>query len=74
MLQYLDGTICFTQDVYANNDPEKKLSLRVHTTLAWHALFARNMFIVPDDSEYSYKKSFTPVWRLYYAPEFTKAQ
>jgi phosphoenolpyruvate carboxykinase (ATP) len=37
----------FVQDLYCGADPEARLSLRVVTENAWHAAFARNMFIRP---------------------------
>jgi phosphoenolpyruvate carboxykinase (ATP) len=47
MLAYLQGREVFVQDCYANADPELRMPIRVVTELAWHSLFARNMFIAP---------------------------
>ena len=44
---YLSGQELFTQDLYAGADPAHRIKVRVVTTNAWHALFARNMFIRP---------------------------
>jgi phosphoenolpyruvate carboxykinase (ATP) len=37
----------YTQDVFACADPRYRLRVRVITELAWHSLFARNLFIRP---------------------------
>ncbi len=44
---YLQGQELFTQDLYAGADPEHRVRVRLVTTQAWNALFARNMFIRP---------------------------
>jgi phosphoenolpyruvate carboxykinase (ATP) len=41
----LDGREMFVLDAYAGADPEYRLPIRVITELAWHNLFARNLFI-----------------------------
>ena len=41
----------FTQDVFACADPRYRLRVRVVTELAWHSLFARNLFIRPNADE-----------------------
>ena len=41
----------FTQDVFACADPRFRLRVRVITELAWHSLFARNLFIRPTADE-----------------------
>lgn len=51
ILAYLQGRDLYVQDLYACADENYRLSLRVITESAWHALFARNMFIVEKDSE-----------------------
>src|SRR5690554_3400240 len=35
----------YVQDLYAGADPRYRLGVRVITQYAWHALFARNLFI-----------------------------
>ncbi|MDH3606983.1 MAG: phosphoenolpyruvate carboxykinase (ATP), partial [Acidimicrobiia bacterium] len=37
----------YVQDNYAGADPQYSLGIRVVTESPWHALFARNMFILP---------------------------
>ena len=41
----------YTQDVFACADPNHRLRVRVITELAWHSLFARNLFIRPTGDE-----------------------
>ena len=48
---YLQGQELFTQDLYAGADPEHRVKVRLVTTQAWNALFARNMFIRPPAAE-----------------------
>ena len=48
---YLQGQELFTQDLYAGADPAHRVRVRLVTTGAWQALFARNMFIRPRRSE-----------------------
>jgi phosphoenolpyruvate carboxykinase (ATP) len=64
---YLQGRELFTQDVYAGADPENRICVRLVTTGAWHALFARNMFIRPTAEELA---SFVPDYVILHAPEF----
>ena len=42
---YLQGRDLFVQDCYAGADPEYRLPVRIVTELAWHSMFARNMFL-----------------------------
>jgi len=44
---YLQGHELFIQDLYAGADSSQRVRVRVVSTSAWHALFARNMFIRP---------------------------
>ena len=43
------GARLFVQDCYAGADPEYRLPVRIITEYAWHSLFARNMFIQPQE-------------------------
>ena len=47
----------YVQDVYACADPRYRLRVRVVTELAWHSIFAHNLFIRPAASE---RASFEP--------------
>ena len=48
---HLEGKELYVQDCYAGADPEHRLPIRVITELAWHSLFARNLFIRPDAAQ-----------------------
>ncbi len=64
---YLQGRELFTQDLYAGADPENRIRVRLVTTGAWQALFARNMFIRPPAAELA---GFVPDYVILHAPEF----
>jgi phosphoenolpyruvate carboxykinase (ATP) len=49
VVQYLADRDLFVFDGYAGADPRYRLPVRVITELAWHNLFARNMFIRETD-------------------------
>jgi phosphoenolpyruvate carboxykinase (ATP) len=58
---FLQGRDVFVQDCYAGANPEYRLPVRIITEYAWHSLFARNMFILPETQE-EYRRHY---------PEFT---
>jgi phosphoenolpyruvate carboxykinase (ATP) len=66
LLQRMEG-FCdthevFTQDVFACADVRHRLKVRVITELAWHSLFARNLFIRPNADELmSFQPDFTVI-------------
>jgi phosphoenolpyruvate carboxykinase (ATP) len=62
---YLQDHVLFTQDLYAGAAPEHRIRVRLVTTNAWHALFARNMFIRPATEEL---ETFTPDYIILHAP------
>jgi phosphoenolpyruvate carboxykinase (ATP) len=64
---YLQGRELFTQDLYAGADPANRIRVRLVTTGAWQALFARNMFIRPEPSELA---GFAPDYVILHAPFF----
>ena len=47
--RHLEGRDAFVFDGYAGADPGHRLKVRVVTELAWHSLFASNMFIRESD-------------------------
>jgi phosphoenolpyruvate carboxykinase (ATP) len=51
MDEFCDTHDVFTQDVFACADSRHRLRVRVVTELAWHSLFARNLFIRPNADE-----------------------
>jgi phosphoenolpyruvate carboxykinase (ATP) len=67
VLAYLQGRELFTQDLYAGADPAHRIRVRLVTTGAWQALFARNMFIRPKNEELA---GFTPDYVILHAPFF----
>jgi phosphoenolpyruvate carboxykinase (ATP) len=60
MLDYIESHQVFVQDVFACADPRYRLRVRIVTELAWHSLFAHNLFIRP-----------TPDQRRDFEPDFT---
>lgn len=61
MQGYLQGRDAFVQDCFAGADPAYRKPIRIITELAWHSLFARNMFLLPNTLE-DYRQ---------HVPEFT---
>src|SRR6185503_10231382 len=60
VLAFLQGRDVYVQDLQGGADPSFSLPLRVITQFAWHALFARALFIHPD-----------PATLAHHVPEFT---
>src|SRR4051812_34391722 len=56
----------YVVDAFAGADPAHRLSLRVVTPSAYHALFAQIMFIPPTDAELA---TFTPQALVLHAPD-----
>jgi phosphoenolpyruvate carboxykinase (ATP) len=62
MDEFCDSHEVFTQDVFACADTGYRLRVRVVTELAWHSLFARNLFIRPNADELmNFEPDFTVV-------------
>src|SRR5579859_7714339 len=62
MRQYVETHEVYTQDVFACADPRYRLRVRVITELAWHSLFARNLFIRPTaDEMIGFEPDFTVI-------------
>jgi len=68
MLEYLQGRDVFVQDVYAGADEKYRLNVRFITERAWHGMFIRNMFILPQSSE-EYRK-YVPGFTILCTPDF----
>ena len=64
---YLQGQTLYTQDLYAGADAAHRVKVRLVTTQAWSALFARNMFIRPPEAEL---EGFQPDYVILHAPQF----
>ena len=58
---FLQGRDVFIQDCFGGADQNYRLPIRIISELAWHSLFARNMFIKPKTTE-EYRR---------HIPEFT---
>jgi phosphoenolpyruvate carboxykinase (ATP) len=69
MLGFLQGRDVFVQDLYAGANEKYRLPVRIVTELAWHSMFVRNMFIVPQTLE-EYKR-FVPEFTIIALPSFT---
>ena len=62
MQDFISTNDVFTQDVFACADPRYRLRVRVITELAWHSLFARNLFIRPNADELmNFEPDFTVI-------------
>ena len=64
---YLQGQELFVEDLYAGADPAHRVRVRLVTTGAWQALFARNVFIRPPADELA---GFEPDYVILHAPMF----
>jgi phosphoenolpyruvate carboxykinase (ATP) len=61
-LAHLAGRELYVVDGYAGADPRERLGLRVVTEQAWHALFARTLFLRPTAEELGHHRvDFTVV-------------
>ncbi len=71
MVAYLSERDLYVQDLYAGADRRYRLGVRVVTESPWHALFARNMFLLPrrfpEDDE---AERFQPGFTVVHAPHF----
>src|SRR5215216_2186546 len=68
LLGYLQGRDAFVEDLYAGADEEYRLPIRFVTEHAWHSMFIRNMFILPQSLE-EYKR-FVPEFTIISVPGF----
>ncbi len=48
---YLQGRDVFVQDCFVGADEEHRLPIRIIAEYAWHSVFARNMFVLPENAE-----------------------
>jgi phosphoenolpyruvate carboxykinase (ATP) len=72
MLAFWQGRDVFVQDCQAGADPEHGMPIRVISQLAWHSLFARQLFIHAGREESGdHAAQFTmPQFTILFAPEF----
>ncbi len=65
MMEHLKGKELFVRDTYAGADPKHQIPVRIINELAWHSLFARNMFVRQTKDE-----AFTPEFTVINIPSF----
>ena len=65
---FLQGRDVFVQDCYAGADPNHRMPIRIICEHAWHALFVRNMFILPQTNE-EYRRHI-PEYTVIAVPSF----
>jgi phosphoenolpyruvate carboxykinase (ATP) len=58
---YLSEREVYCVDCYVGADERYRMPLRVYTELAWHSLFARHLFIVPERPALDFEPEFTVV-------------
>ncbi|HWC98438.1 MAG TPA: phosphoenolpyruvate carboxykinase (ATP) [Candidatus Sulfopaludibacter sp.] len=67
MMAFWQGHDVYVQDCFVGADPEYTLPVRVISQVAWHNLFARQLFIRPDPlTTEEHKPEFT----ILFAPDF----
>jgi phosphoenolpyruvate carboxykinase (ATP) len=69
---FLQGRDLFIQDCYAGADPNYRLPVRIICEHAWHAMFVRNMFILPKTNE-EYRRHI-PEYTVIAVPSFKGIQ
>jgi phosphoenolpyruvate carboxykinase (ATP) len=68
MMAHTAGRDLFVQDTFAGADPRYRLPVRIINELAWHSLFARTMFISPEESA---RENHKPEFTIINIPSFT---
>ena len=58
---YLSERDVYSLDCYVGADERYRLAVRVQTELAWQNLFARDLFIIPEQSDAQFEPDFTVV-------------
>jgi phosphoenolpyruvate carboxykinase (ATP) len=67
LLKSWESDELFVEDCFAGADPEYSLPIRVVAQRAWHALFARQLFIRPDPLK---TDEHVPEFTVFFAPTF----
>jgi len=67
VVHYLEERDLFVQDCFVGADPEYRYSVRVVTEMAWHGIFARNMFF---RQQPHYVHPQKPDFTILHAPHF----
>ena len=65
MMAHIDGKEIYVRDTYAGADPKYQLPVRIINELAWHNLFAQNMFVRQTKDE-----KFEPQFTVINIPSF----
>lgn len=65
MIQHLKGRELFVRDTYAGAHPDYQIPVRIINELAWHSLFAHNMFV-----RQKMEEMFTPEFTVINIPSF----
>jgi phosphoenolpyruvate carboxykinase (ATP) len=65
---FFQGRDLFVQDCYVGADPDYRMPIRIVTELAWHSLFARNMFLLPKTNDEC--RRHIPEFTVLAAPSF----
>lgn len=65
MMSFIDGKEIYVRDTFAGADEKYQLPVRIINELAWHNLFAQNMFVRRTNSE-----PFTPEFTVINIPSF----
>jgi phosphoenolpyruvate carboxykinase (ATP) len=65
---FLQGRDLFVQDCFVGADPAYRMPVRIVTEQAWHSLFARNMFLLPETND-EYRRH-VPEFTVICAPSF----
>ena len=66
-MAHLEGSELYVQDCYVGADLEHRLPVRIVNELAWHSIFARNMFVEATDEQ---KAVHEPQFTVINAPSF----
>ncbi|MBZ5624018.1 MAG: phosphoenolpyruvate carboxykinase (ATP) [Acidobacteriia bacterium] len=67
MMAFWQGHDVYVQDCFVGADPAYTLPIRVVSQLAWHTLFARQLFIRPDPAKTG---DHSPEFTILFAPDF----
>ncbi len=67
MMAFWQGHDVYVQDCFVGADAEYGMPIRVVSQLAWHSLFARQLFIRPDPAKTA---DHVPQFSIFFAPDF----
>ncbi len=68
VLAYLESHDVFVQNLFACADPDYRLRVRVVSELASHAMFARTLFITPEEAGEDIDVGWEPDFTILHAP------